>query len=145
MQICRSRLRFALEREIEELLGARPESRHSSLCYAQLTPEPRLCNAPLALDRGGREPDDVRGLLDTEPREKPHLDDSCLLWIACRKRVERLVQGDHVGRALDVGQHRLFERNRFDAAATFGSVATATVVDEDAPHDRCDDAEEVVL
>jgi hypothetical protein len=112
---------------------------------AQFALEPCLGDVPLALDRGGGDPNDVSGLLNTKSREKSQLDDLRLLRILCLERVEGVVQGDYVGRALNVRQSRLFDRNGFDAPAPFRGLPAATVIDEDASHHRRCHTEEVAL
>ena len=64
----------------------------------QLATQPRLGEAPLALDRPGRSVEHHRGFLDRQPREEPEFDDPCLIRVERSKPDERDVDREHVDR-----------------------------------------------
>src|SRR3954447_4899724 len=59
----------------------------------ELAQQPQLRDPPVTLDRVSRHREDLRGFLDAQPAEEPHLDDAALAQIDRRQRVERAVEG----------------------------------------------------
>src|SRR5512133_1951745 len=59
--------------------------RHCSLTAGEFPIQPRPGDGPAALDGGGRDPEDLRGLLDGEAAEESEFDDVFLLRVERRE------------------------------------------------------------
>src|SRR5262245_42254241 len=96
----------------------------------ELTEEPGLGQAPLALDGPGGDREDLGRLLDAQPAEEAQLDDPALAGIERGQAVERVVERDEVGGALDRDAGCLSERHLRHPAPALEVVSAARVIDQ---------------
>ena len=96
--------------------------------------KPDFRRAPFVLDRRRRHTDDLGRIFQVETSEIPKLDDLALAWIKLGKAIQRIVEGQHIGR-LSASQRCCFIQRYLSCVSTpFGSGVGSCVFDKDASH-----------
>lgn len=104
-------------------------------------PHPR--QPPLSLDGPRRDLQDLGGLLHRQAAEEPKLDDAALPRLEGLELMEGLVEGEQVDVHLDRFVEGVAEGDSHQVAPPLRGQAGASMVDEDAAHQRGREAEEL--
>ena len=104
-------------------------------------PDPR--ELPVAHDRLNRNTQDARAFFHTQTAKHAQFDDAASPRIECRQGIERGVQRNEVAAALRRRDERVAQRHPPKAAATLDVPLAARVIDQDVPHERRGEGEEV--
>jgi len=117
--------------------------RGHGLLRAEGLGQPGLGGAEVAGDGGAADVEELRDLFAFETAEVAQFDDLGFAGIEAGEFFECLVEGDDLGSVIGGVEELFFEGDLLEAAAPFGGIAGAGVVDEDVAHGAGGDAEEV--
>jgi hypothetical protein len=100
----------------------------------KLALEPSQSDAEFTANIGYGHLNHFRRFLGRETAEEPHLQQTGFAGILPFERVERVIEGDGDGRALQNGITRLIERALRFGSTAFDGVPLAGMIDENLPH-----------
>src|SRR5688572_5731177 len=109
----------------------------------KLTSQPDPRELPVAHDRLSGDTQDTRGFFYTQAAKDAQFDDAATPRIERRQGIERGVQRNEVAAALRRRDERVAQRHPPKAAATLEIPLTPRVIDQDVPHQRRGECEEV--
>ena len=118
------------DRLVIELLDARPAVSVHRRPSAKLPPQPGLREPPVPVHGFGRDAERRGGFLYAQSAKEAQLDDPALALVDLRERLQRQVERDEIGRALDRDVMRIVERRRrarrYHASGSASSRAIST-------------------
>ena len=96
--------------------------------------KPRLSHLPLPSNRGRPYPENLGSLFDRETSKEAELDDLAFLRIELSQPFERLIQSHALGSSFVRQVHGVIKRHLNSSASALCREATASIVNQDAPH-----------
>src|SRR5215831_3827544 len=101
---------------------------------AHFISQPGAGKSPIAHNSAGRNLKHIGSLFDAQPAKKSQLDNSALALINSFKSLQSVVQRNDIGGLFLSCVGHFIEGHLDQAAAAFGRVSFAGLVDEDMPH-----------
>src|SRR6266542_2558746 len=116
---------------------------HSSRITHHFSPQPGFRQSPIAHDGARRNLQDFSRLINAQPAKETQLNNLTLSLIYGGQVLERFIERNHLRRSLVREDGCLVERNLNCAGAALAPFASTGITNQDSPHRRRSDTEEL--